>query len=117
MGIFALDLARGESQGTHCGPDQRNDLLCGHSANSWQFIGLFDRVFILEVDAETLRTRLAKRPEDEFGGKPIEVELILRLHKTKEGLPDNAISIEANAPVAQLVDEILAKCHVDPPTI
>ena len=83
---------------------------CGHSANSWQFIGLFDGVFVLEVDAETLSTRLAKRPEDEFGGRPIERELVMRLHEAREGLPQNAVSIRGNAPVASVVDEILFGC-------
>lgn len=83
---------------------------CGHSANSWQFIGLFDGVFILEVDAETLSTRLRKRPEDEFGGRPIERELVMRLHDSREGLPGNAANIKANAPIASVVDEILSRC-------
>jgi hypothetical protein len=97
--------------------DQANALsfFCGHSANSWQFTGLFDGVFILEVDADTLSTRLMKRPEDEFGGKPIERELVMHLHATKEDLPGNASSIEANAPITRVVDEILSKCSSDQP--
>lgn len=83
---------------------------CGHSANAWQFAELFDTIFILEVDAETLRTRLMGRPEAEFGGKPIERELVMRLHEAKEDLPRGAVSIKANAPISQVVDEILSKC-------
>lgn len=83
---------------------------CGHSANSWRFTRLFDGVFVLEVDAETLRTRLVKRPEDEFGGRPVERDLVMRLHEAKEDLPGIAVSIDANAPVARVVDEILSKC-------
>jgi broad-specificity NMP kinase len=37
---------------------------CGGSRNSQHFIDLFDEVFVLEVDLETLRMRLAWRPED-----------------------------------------------------
>jgi broad-specificity NMP kinase len=91
--------------------DQANAIsfLCGHSANARQFIGLFDEVFVLEVDAETLNSRLMKRPEDEFGGKPLERELVMRLHRAKEDLPDGAVSIKANAPLARVVDDILSK--------
>ncbi|ODT76778.1 MAG: nucleoside kinase [Pelagibacterium sp. SCN 64-44] len=92
--------------------DEGNALsfFCGHSANFRHFIGLFDGVFILDVDLETLDRRLAGRPEDEFGGRPVERDLVMRLHKTKEYVPTNAVSINANAPVAHVVDEILEKC-------
>jgi len=87
---------------------------CGHSANSRQFTGLFDGVFVLEVDAQELRARLDKRPEDEFGGRPIERDLVMRLHETKEGLPRGAISIDANVPVVRVVDDILSRCSPAP---
>lgn len=83
---------------------------CGHSENSGHFIGLFDEVFVLDVDAGTLSTRLAGRPEDEFGGRPVERDLVLRLHETKEGLPVVAVSIDSNRPVARVVDEIVSIC-------
>jgi hypothetical protein len=37
---------------------------CGGSRNRWQFIALFDKVFVLEADAATLNRRLASRPAD-----------------------------------------------------
>lgn len=83
---------------------------CGHSANSRQFTGLFDAVFVLEVDAEALRARLDTRPENEFGGRPIERDLVMRLHETKDDLPQDAVKIDANMPVARVVDEILSRC-------
>jgi broad-specificity NMP kinase len=82
---------------------------CGGSRNSRHFIDLFDEVFVLEIDLETLKGRLARRPEDEFGGKPDERALIERLLATKEGIPRNAVSIDATAPVARVVDAILSK--------
>jgi broad-specificity NMP kinase len=48
---------------------------CGGSRNSAQFIDLFDAVFVLEANGETLLRRLARRPEDEWGGRPEEREL------------------------------------------
>lgn len=83
---------------------------CGGSRNLDHFIDLFDRVFVLEVDLGTLIPRLVARPEDEFGGKPAERELTVRLHATREDIPKNAVGIDATAPVTRVVDEILSKC-------
>jgi uncharacterized protein (DUF2336 family) len=71
---------------------------------------LFDEVFVLDVDLDTLSRRLARRPADEFGRRPSEQDLIVRLHATKEDVPQNAVSIDATAPLAIIVDEILSKC-------
>jgi len=38
-----------------------------------------------------------------------ERELIVRWHRTKEEVPNNGISIDATAPIAQVVDEIVRK--------
>lgn len=83
---------------------------CGGSRNFHHFIELFDRVFVLDVDLDTLRRRLASRPEDEFGGKPAEREMVVRLHATQEDVPKNATTIDATAPLASVVDDILSKC-------
>ncbi|WP_342240368.1 AAA family ATPase [Inquilinus sp. OTU3971] len=93
--------------------DQCNAIsfFCGGSRNFPRFIDLFDGVFVLEVDVDTLNRRLAGRPEDEWGGKSSERELIARLHATKEDVPKNAVSIDATAPLARVVDDILSKCR------
>jgi len=46
---------------------------CGGSRNFDRFIDLFDQVFVLEIDLETLKQRLALRTEDDWGG-PASVE-------------------------------------------
>lgn len=84
---------------------------CGGSRNFHHFIDLFDAVFILDVDLDTLTRRLAARPEDEFGGKPGERALVLRAHATKEDIPKHGIVIDATWPVGRVVDEILARCR------
>ena len=84
---------------------------CGGSRNSHRFIDLFDDVFVLDAGLDTLNQRVARRLEDEFGGKPEERALIARVHATKEGLPKNAVSIDATASVTRVVDEILSKCE------
>ena len=90
--------------------DQNNaaTFFCGGSRNSDRFIGLFDEVFVLEIDMDTLNRRLAARPENEWGGTAREGESFARLQQeTKEGLPKNAIIIDATAALSSVVDTIL----------
>ena len=92
--------------------DEALTFFCGGSRNFGKFIDLFDGVFVLEVDLDTLNRRLDARPDSEWGGgKPPSRELIWRLHQTKEDLPKNGIAIDATAPVAHVVDEILRRCE------
>lgn len=86
--------------------DQRNAIsfFCGGSRNFSRFIDLFDRVFVLDVDLDTLNRQLAGRPVDEFGGRPAERELIARLLATKEDVPKCGVVIDATAPLAVIVD-------------
>jgi len=89
---------------------------CGGSRNSDRFIDLLDGVFVLEIDLDTLNRRLAARPEDEWGGSASEGESFARLqHATNEGLPTNAISIDATAPLSRIVDTILEHANVVSP--
>ena len=87
--------------------DEAVTFFCGGSRNFSKFIDLFDCVFVLDVDAETLKRRLAGRPDDEWGGKPTEREFIMRLHQTREDIPSNGILVDATAPIAHVVDEIV----------
>ncbi|MDI4237605.1 AAA family ATPase [Bradyrhizobium sp. Arg237L] len=84
---------------------------CGGSRNFPHFIDLLDGVFILDVDPNTLEQRLASRPGDEFGGRPVERELVMRLHTTKEDIPRADFIIDATAPLERVVNEILEKCE------
>lgn len=91
--------------------DEAVTFFCGGSRNFSKFIDLFDGVFVLEVDLDTLNRRLDERSENEWGKKQSERELIARLHQTKEDIPKIAIVIDANAPLALVVDEIVR--HTD----
>lgn len=90
---------------------ERYTFFCGGSRNLPKFQDLFDGVFVLEIDLETLHRRLDQRPEDEFGALQSDRDLIVRLHRTKEDTPEKGIPIDATAPLAQVVDEILR--HVE----
>lgn len=83
---------------------------CGGSRNFSSFIDLFDRVFVLEVDLDTLNRRLAGRPDTEWGGKAAERQFIWQLHATKEDIPEGGVIIDATAPIERVVDDILEKC-------
>ena len=89
---------------------------CGGSRNADRFIDVWDGVFVLAIDLDTLNRRLAVRPADAWGGSAREGESFARLqHATKEGLPTNAISIDATAPLARIVDTILDHVNVVSP--
>jgi hypothetical protein len=57
---------------------------------------------------------VALDPTD-FGGKPEERELAVHLHRTKEAIPKNGIIIDATAPLAHVVDEVLRLSDVNRP--
>ena len=92
--------------------DEPVTFFCGNSRNSSKFIDLFDGVFILAIDLDTLNRRIDERvaldPTD-WGGKPAEREIIARLHQTKEAIPSSGVTIDATQPLEQVVDEILSK--------
>ncbi len=85
---------------------------CGGTRNAHHFIDLFDAVFVLELDRATLEERLVRRPVDEFGGRPLEREFVLRLHASGEGLPGSAVSIDASRPIGEVADDIVSRCGV-----
>jgi hypothetical protein len=88
--------------------DDDATFFCGGSRNFTQFIDLFDEVFILDLDAETLNDRLDNRRDDDWGKHTSERELILRLHATKEDIPSGGIVVDATQPLVGVVDEILS---------
>lgn len=92
--------------------DEAVSFFCGNSRNFAKFIDLFDCVFVLDVDLDTMNRRIDERvaldPTD-WGGRPEERELAVRLHQTKEHIPTNGIVIDATRPLEHVVDEILMR--------
>lgn len=83
---------------------------CGGSRNFSSFLDLFDAVFVLRVDLATLHRRLDARPATEWGGgRPTERERIARWHQTGEDVPQEAVTIDATAPLDRVVDDILQR--------
>jgi adenylate kinase family enzyme len=94
--------------------DESDTFFCGGSRNFSKFIDLFDAVFILHVDHDTLKRRVEQRADEEWGagGSRAEREEALRLHRTKGAIPDGRV-IDATVPVSRVVDEILRACAGD----
>jgi hypothetical protein len=92
--------------------DEAVTFFCGNSRNFAKFIDLFDGVFVLDIDLDTLNRRINERvaldPTD-WGAKPAEREIIARLYQTKEAIPSSGVTIDATRPLEQVVDEILSK--------
>jgi len=96
--------------------DEAVTFFCGGSRNFSKFIHLFDGVFILDVDLDTVNRRIDERvavDPDDWGGRPAERELIVQLHQSKEAVPTNGMNIDATAPLASVVDEILRHCEAN----
>lgn len=87
--------------------DEEVTFFCGGSRNFSNFVDLFDGVFVLEADLDTVIRRLEGRPEDDFGATQEQRDLVARLHQTKEDIPRGGVVIDATAPIASVVDEIL----------
>ncbi len=92
--------------------DRAVTFFCGGSRNYAAFLGLFDGVFVLDVDVPTLLQRLDRRTDDEWGARPAERELVLRLHRTGEDTPEG-IRIDATRPLACVVDDILRRVRAE----
>ncbi|WP_309108577.1 AAA family ATPase [Arthrobacter sp.] len=86
---------------------------CGGSRNFQKFIDAFDNVYVLDVDAETLRERLDRRTVDDWdvNDSVNTTEFVLRLHATKEALPEG-ITINTARPINEVVDAILEGIEV-----
>lgn len=79
---------------------------CGGSRNFTKFLDVFDLVIVLDVDTATLKRRLADREADDWGGNDEQKEFILRLHATKEDIPEGTV-IDTARPLDEVVDAIL----------
>jgi thymidylate kinase len=89
--------------------EQPVTFFCGGSRNFSSFIDLFDGVFVLDIDLETLHRRLDQRPAGEWGSRPSERALVVELHRTKRDIPRTGVLIDATQPLADVVDEILRR--------
>ncbi len=61
--------------------EERAVFLCGSIGNEHEVWGLFEKVFLLSIDEATMRHRLLTRTAHDFGRRPHELELLLRVEQ------------------------------------
>ncbi|SRR6266702_1817770 len=83
--------------------------LCGTTQSDEVVLDLFDKVIYLYLDEETLKQRMARRVEGEFGFAPHEKEVILswRVSSKDKYRKLGATMIDASLPIQEVVDAIL----------
>ena len=84
--------------------------LCGTVGNKREILDLFSQIILLNIDEETLKTRLAHRNGgNEFGKQQHELVRILDWHKTveKDYRELGAVIIDATRPIETVVENII----------
>lgn len=84
--------------------------ICAITSNTVELRHLFDRVFVLRVDTEMLRQRLGERAGHAFGRDCIEAEGVIAHNRViaDEWRARGGVVIDANQPLASVVDDIIA---------
>lgn len=83
--------------------------LCGVTTTEHLVWDLFDKIFYLNVDEQTLRHRIASRVDNDYGQGEGELEDILNRYRiAQEKIPTlGAIIIDANGSVDETVEALL----------
>lgn len=83
--------------------------LCGSLGNEQELHDLFDTVFALYVDDETLKHRLATRSDNDWGKQPHELQQTLKLHHQiyKQHKRRGNVIIDASKSLDEVVSAIL----------
>lgn len=84
--------------------------VCGVASNEDEYLDVFDKIFALTVDIDTLKQRINDRDDHSFGKLPNEMDIIL---EWQQGVRDHyhkvgAQVIDATKPLNVVVDEIVA---------
>ncbi len=96
-------------------PRTEPTFFCGSAANQEGLFYLFDMVFELAIDNQTLISRLHNADrENEFGRRPGELDVILEWYKAHQERTktSGAISIDATQPLEKVIDDILSRCDL-----
>ena len=93
--------------------NSQTTFLCGLVDNLDELIDLFDGIFALYIDKETLRHRLANRTDNDWGTQKHELQRTLAGHRTlyDEFRKLNAIIIDASKPISEVTTDILTHTH------
>lgn len=88
--------------------------ICAITSNAVSLRHLFDLVYVLTLDGETLRERLHNRTDHDFGKDPREAAAVLRHNAVigDEWRERGAVLVDSTRPVRDVVDEILARMRL-----
>lgn len=95
-----------------------DDVFIGASvSNLHTFCGLFDKIFVLTLQEDILRQRLATRSkDDDYGKHPDDLARVLEVMETEKARlieHDDAIILDASQPLESVIDEILTFIHAN----
>ncbi len=90
---------------------QNTVVVVGMPSNRYELLDLFDKVLLLQSKEETFLQRLTERTNNDFGKHISDRENILTWYKNFEEkiLKNGAISINADCPLEDIVNEIYSK--------
>lgn len=85
--------------------------ICGVAANEEEYIELFDKVFTLTLDLQTMKDRIENRTNNDFGKSKHEMDMLIAW---QQSTPDyykkiDAVAIDARKPLSEVVAEIESK--------
>ena len=83
--------------------------LCGVTTTEHLVWDLFDKIFYLNVDEQTLRHRILNRKDNDFGKGEGEMEIILERYRTAQAKLSSidVTIIDANGTIDETIDSIL----------
>ena len=87
--------------------------VCAITSNTVELAHLFDRVFVLVPDRDTLARRLRERTNNNFGKHPAEAEPVLAHNDViaEEWRGRGGIAIDSARPLGEVVDELLNRAY------
>jgi shikimate kinase len=87
------------------------NFVVGDSRNKEEVYGLFDVIFVLSTDDDTLRHRIHSRQDNHFGKDPEEFAWIMEQNKriAAEVSWAGGVVIDASKPLNEVVEEILSQ--------
>jgi len=90
--------------------ESKDIFVCGGAMNQNKFTGYFAKVFTLYVDDETLKKRLLRRKNNDFGKNPEDLARQLEWNKGAVAYAKQrqTILIDATKSLTKVVDEILS---------
>lgn len=87
----------------------KNVYLCGTATTENLVWDLFDKILYLNIDENTLKTRIANREDNDFGKTDDELQLILERYRTaQENLGNLAVTIiDATSPIEDVIRAVI----------